>query len=118
MQHERRDSLQAIYAKLPRLKCRGKCSISCGPIGMSDAEEQRLAENGVRVDITHHRINGPATCNQLTDDRRCAIYEMRPLICRLWGMVEFMKCKHGCVPSGGFLTNTEARALLIEAEEI
>src|SRR2546429_6087610 len=35
---------------------------------------------------------------------RCTVYEVRPMICRLWGMVEGMQCPHGCVPEGGHLT--------------
>lgn len=32
-------------------------------------------------------------------DGRCSVYVVRPLLCRLWGMVDKMRCPHGCVPS-------------------
>jgi Fe-S-cluster containining protein len=29
----------------------------------------------------------------------CEVYEVRPLICRAWGMLRSMRCPHGCQPS-------------------
>jgi Fe-S-cluster containining protein len=54
----------------------------------------------------------------LTAVGRCAVYGIRPMVCRLWGLVEGMPCPHGCRPDGGLLPDTEGRRLLIEAERI
>lgn len=51
------------------------------------------------------------TCPLLTPQRRCAAYESRPMICRLWGMVKKMRCPFGCRPSR-WLSDCEADELL------
>jgi Fe-S-cluster containining protein len=40
----------------------------------------------------------------------CSIYSLRPMVCRLWGLVDhpFMRCLHGCVPER-WVTSQEAR---------
>jgi Fe-S-cluster containining protein len=30
--------------------------------------------------------------------RRCTVYEARPLICRVYGAAEGLRCPHGCTP--------------------
>lgn len=39
-------------------------------------------------------------------DGRCSVYNARPMICRLFGAVEGMICKHGCKPAD-LLTDDE-----------
>lgn len=41
---ERDEALAFLYARIPKMHCRGKCQECCGPIGMSLAEMQRLQE--------------------------------------------------------------------------
>lgn len=41
----------------------------------------------------------------------CSVYEDRPMLCRLWGLVEGMKCQWGCVPER-YLTDREGREFL------
>jgi Fe-S-cluster containining protein len=39
-------------------------------------------------------------CDKLTLTKRCSIYEDRPAICRVYGLLrKVMRCPHGCVPS-------------------
>lgn len=112
-------SLDEVYAKLPQLDCKGLCQQSCGPIVMSAAEERRLLEDGLELPTTvDHCVEGKLTCSYLTKHGRCAIYSRRPMICRLWGMVRRMKCHHGCVPVGGFLTDQQAHAFLDAVERV
>lgn len=89
--------LDALYARLPTIACKGLCSVACGPIPMSIAEAQRLKkadplrrQPAVRQDLS---------CIYLTEQRRCSVYPVRPLICRTWGLVKRMSCMHGCVPN-------------------
>ena len=63
-------------------------------------------------------IDERATCSMLSADRRCEVYEIRPMICRLWGMVEQMPCPFGCRPEGGWLSNEDGARLLREANRI
>lgn len=106
--------LLALYALLPRLECRGLCAESCGPIGMTTLEARRI-----------ERLTGRAlpmlddetlVCPFLAN-RRCGIYPVRPLLCRLWGLVETMPCPFGCRPER-YLTDTEAAALLKAARQL
>lgn len=54
----------------------------------------------------------------LTEEHRCSVYEIRPMICRLWGLVRGMPCPYGCRPEGGLLPDEEGQRLLREAERI
>ncbi len=50
------------------------------------------------------------TCTWLHEGR-CSVYEVRPLICRLWGATEAMPCPFGCEPDR-VLTDEESSALI------
>jgi Fe-S-cluster containining protein len=107
-----RRNLDALYAEMPTLDCKGKCAESCGPIVMSRVEWARLTET------VGYEPKGTAdlTC-PLLDGERCSVYAIRPTICRLWGMVEAMPCEWGCQPSR-ILTNREGFAFLERAGEL
>ena len=51
--------------------------------------------------------------------RECEIHEARPLICRLFGIVDIdlMRCPWGCVPER-WLSDAESRALLEEVRAL
>lgn len=85
--------LEQIYRQVPRVKCKGLCTASCGPIGMSSKEWQRFrrANDGQAPSYDPDTLR----CNALVDGR-CTVYTVRPLVCRLWGAVEKMPCPHGC----------------------
>lgn len=114
-------ALDAVYAKLPRLECRGLCHDSCGPIFMTTLEGQRIRQRtGRNLTVSPAGPDRPGrwlVCSALTDDNRCAVYDIRPMICRLWGMTRALQCTYGCVPEGGFLSEREAYRLLAEAAE-
>lgn len=116
MNHRRQDrELDALYATLPRLDCRGWCSASCGPIATSARERARIEERERRALTAEDP--GPH-CSMLTETQRCRVYEIRPMICRLWGLVKGMPCPYGCRPDGGLLPDSEGKRLLLEAERI
>jgi Fe-S-cluster containining protein len=113
--------LQALYDQIPAIPdCDGSCWTSCGPLDMSDTERARLARAGYRVTPGDKaRMQAEEFwCEALTDDRRCAVYDMRPLVCRLWGATEDRKCPFGCIPEGGWLTADEGWRLIIESRRI
>lgn len=103
--------LEDLYAELPKIECKGKCFDSCGPIDMSVRERRRIEE-----------VSGPVTCNGLTCSKlinnRCSVYALRPMICRLWGLIEAMPCHHGCRPEGGLIPDLEGFRLLARSMEI
>jgi hypothetical protein len=113
--------LDALYAQLPTLECRGRCQASCGPIDMSATERRRIADQGVTIPP----LTSPSgewsiswTCPALTMLGTCQVHQIRPMICRLWGLVEAMACPYGCMPEGGWLDDTTAMELLARSIEI
>ena len=87
-------TLRAVYSQLPKLECKGLCLEFCGPVPTSPAERSRIHKAAGRKVITDQA----AACPYLSDQGRCTIYALRPLMCRLWGMAEGMECPHGCKP--------------------
>jgi hypothetical protein len=106
--------LEELYAALPSLECRGQCAESCVPVDMSDAERDRITRiHGVRI-VPREKTAG-SSCPALTFLGTCAVYEVRPMICRLWGVAEAMRCPHGCRPTGGWLPDQTAMDLLLDS---
>lgn len=56
---------------------------------------------------------GHYTCPALQDGQ-CSVYDVRPMICRVWGASEDLVCPYGCRPEPGRrrLTSAETLALL------
>jgi uncharacterized protein len=101
-------AIDAVHAALPTLACKGSCHESCGPIGMTKPEWERIIER------LGHEPRGDASlvCPMLgRATGRCRVYEERPTICRLWGLVRSMACPLGCVPSR-WLSEREGHELL------
>ncbi len=93
---DRETALADLWASLPTLECRGLCHEACGPIRMSPLEHRLVAAAGADIpDGFAWRAAREVDCPALTVVKRCAVYDVRPTICRLWGMVESMPCPHG-----------------------
>jgi hypothetical protein len=107
-------AIDALYAKVPEIECKGLCQESCGPILMSRVEWKRITR---RVGDAARHLRPGLTCPMLAPNGRCRVYSNRPLICRLWGVAEGMPCPWGCVPER-YLTDVEAGKLLAEAGRI
>jgi uncharacterized protein len=91
--------IDKIYDSLPKLNCCKDCFDSCGVIPLFWAEwyriEQRLGKPMPLADVNSPKFEG--YCPLLVD-KKCSVYEVRPIICRLWGLVEAMPCIFGCKP--------------------
>lgn len=109
--------LEALYAEIPPMQCRGQCQAACGPIDFSDAEAARLAAHpiGAKIPRAAHVAFTPGSCPALTILGQCAVYALRPMVCRLWGAVMSMHCKHGCQPVGGWLPEIDGQILLLRS---
>lgn len=111
-------ALEALYRSLPRMACKGKCSSSCGPVPASPLEMRRIRARGVQwVDWT--AVNFPLgeemamACTALdVKTQRCRAYADRPMVCRIWGLVEELACPWGCRPEGGFLDSVQGMRLM------
>jgi hypothetical protein len=111
--------LEALYACVPDVGCKGLCTDACGPIDGGPRELVRMARAGVRLPPREVAIRKMAStlgnyeCPALVDGR-CSVYAVaRPMICRVWGASEDLPCPYGCRPADGrLLTSAETQALL------
>lgn len=109
-------AIDAIYAKLPKINCQKKCQECCGQVMMTDFEFQRIVNRTGRNPPIPNSLLEP--CHWLKDGG-CKVYDIRPAICRLWGLVDFpiMKCPFGCVPER-WLSNEEGLAIIDEIQRL
>jgi uncharacterized protein len=107
----REAKLEALYARIPDMECKGLCaSVACEHIPMSQTERARL-EAAVGRDVTIPE-DAPLICPAL-EAGRCSVYDSRPLMCRLWGAAEGLACPHGCRPADP-VSRQDAIALMRE----
>lgn len=108
-------ALEQVYAQVPDGNCQGLCADSCCSFAMTTAEQRHIrAQTGVSLPLAHVG----SFCPALTMLKRCGVYAVRPLICRIWGATESMRCGYGCTPDGGYLTDHDAMRLLEQVAEI
>lgn len=111
-------ALRALYDEIPAINCQGTCWDSCGPLPLLKLEQDHIrTTTGQVVPHVSEVRHRPYICPALTMLRLCSVHEVRPLICRLWGVVENLKCNFGCRP-GRYLTVIEGYELLARAEEL
>lgn len=119
---------QDLYDRIPEVHCKGECGrdrhdTCCGPICCTITEAVLLEEYcGKSIDwltpypgsLTMNPESMPGhICPLLNFDGRCMAYEVRPLICRLWGAIEKLKCQWGCRPDRWF-TEKEVMEIFTE----
>jgi hypothetical protein len=99
----------ALYDRLPGIDCQRECAHTCGPIVATAVEWAR-----VEIATGGTAWGEDTVCPHLDREAgACRAHALRPLICRLWGVVETMPCPHGCQPER-WLTTDEADALVAE----
>ena len=111
------DRFKKLYAQVPSFECKGLCQNSCTLIPLTRFEWERLVRRGI-PEVSYVR-DGIAHCPLLGEDGKCQAYDIRPMICRLWGAVdaEGMRCPHGCRPAT-YLMEGEGHKLLARADQI
>jgi len=109
------EQLSKIYARIPAINCKRKCQECCGPIMMSKAEYAQAFGNARAFEILEPYVCAfdpiAGSCPKLLRTGDCGVYENRPAICRLWGVVRKMACPFGCEPER-WLSDKEARVIL------
>jgi hypothetical protein len=97
--------LAEIYAEVPDPGCKGLCWEACTSVPVRPLELERLEEKSGRklegtMSIQGATLTGPlgSPCPYLVL-RRCTVYDVRPLICRVFGAAEGLPCPHGCAPT-------------------
>jgi hypothetical protein len=80
-----------LYKQIPRFECVEGCTDCCGTVPWSGWELKQAgldAPPPARADKTCAFAEGGS----------CQIYQNRPLMCRLFGTVEDLRCPHGRGP--------------------
>ncbi|MFD8529476.1 YkgJ family cysteine cluster protein [Streptosporangium canum] len=117
-------ALEALYAQVPDVGCKGLCHEACGPIGMNPREHQRIRERGVKIPHFKDALaelveTGDYSCPALDKDNRCTVYDIRPMVCHLWGATEGISCEYGCRPAeGDLLPDAEGYALMSQSLDV
>lgn len=110
-------ALRAAWATLPKMECAGLCRDTCTSIRMTSPEHALTERHDITIPDRTHR-DGAATCEALTMFGQCYVYDDRPTICRLWGLVKSLPCNFGCRPEGGLLSDAEGFEVLAQVYEI
>ena len=92
--------LRSLYDQIPTFTCKDGCTTCCGAVPFSRAEKKLLVAGGkwpVHKPLATDRF----LCPFASSEKGCEIYELRPLLCRLFGAVSdpILKCPHGCGPA-------------------
>jgi Fe-S-cluster containining protein len=117
------EKLDKIYRSLPTINCQKKCDASCGIIPVGDLEVKRITEwlgynpfPSPEEMLADLQFKKPCELGcSLLKEGQCKIYRIRPLICRLFGLIKKMQCPFGCVPSE-WLDDKTAKKLLNKAK--
>lgn len=99
-----RRRLDDLYARLPPVRCQGLCQEACGPIACTTAEAA-LMERATGRPLTFDTTTG--NCGYLSSDGRCAVYRVRPFVCRAFGASARLPCPFGCVPDVALSSEAE-----------
>jgi Fe-S-cluster containining protein len=100
-------TFEALYGLIPDNDCTGRCWPSCSIIPAAPREVEKMVEASGGKPFGHRDV---ITCDYLTEDQRCSVYEARPFICRLYGASGELPCDYGCALPAGALTKAEAEA--------
>lgn len=99
---------------IPSFGCRLGCADCCGLVVWTYREHQALRAYLKERERKEAKPNPaePLTCPYV-ESGQCSVYEVRPLLCRLYGTVAGMQCPHGCRPACLLDAATE-EALMLE----
>ncbi|HLA03166.1 MAG TPA: hypothetical protein VJ019_10440 [Aestuariivirga sp.] len=83
--------LLEIYQEIPAFHCKPGCTRCCGIVPWSGIEWRRIADKRAATGIACPYVR----------QGRCEIYDLRPIICRLFGAVDDgrIRCPEGCGPT-------------------
>lgn len=79
--------------KLPKHNCKN-CGGCCGPVPINADEKKHIQMYVDSHNVKVNRLHDKLTC-KFRVDGKCSIYPVRPMLCRLMGVVKGMDCKYG-----------------------
>lgn len=116
--------LREVWGSMPSIECKGLCWQSCSTVPVFPIELEALQEHAGRdlattdLSYANGRVVGLGTfgapCPFLVM-QRCSAREVRPTICRVYGLSEGIRCPHGCEPTR-LMTDEETFKLLNRVE--
>lgn len=110
--------MEALYAELPHIECKQLCRQCCGPVVQGGALTPLEFERMAGIPPSPVDPKDFMACSMLNGETGlCRVYDLRPMICRLWGVVPSMRCPFGCEPDR-WLTELESRTYMARAEAI
>lgn len=107
------EEIDLLYATLPHIECQRRCQKYCGIILMSKAESDRIAK---RIGRAPQHTND-LSCPMLSLMGNCTIYDIRPAICRIYGLTKSLQCEFGCTPDR-WLDDQEASILVRQIHKL
>lgn len=112
---------------LPTFKCKQGCFDCCGPVKLSRLEYLRCIKasgrtaKDVKQQMQNNLKQGIYTCPLLNaETKKCTVYEVRPAICRLFGVVKGeLICPHGYAPeSTALISDEQSREILRKVDDL
>ena len=119
--------IDELLSGLPTFRCKEGCFDCCGPVIISRLEYLRCIKASGRTteDVRRQMQNNLKqkiyTCPLLdAETKKCTVYEVRPAICRLFGVVKGeLLCPHGYAPDpSALLSDEQSREILRKVEEL
>jgi Fe-S-cluster containining protein len=113
-------AIRKVWDSVPSVGCTGACADYCTAIGMSEGELELVRERIPSFPDSEEGLRRLAEdpagykCPALVLGR-CAVYDVRPTVCRIFGNAETLPCPHGCEPPK--LTQQQASAIMDAARE-
>ena len=103
------EALNQIYATIPTFICKIGCTDCCGPNFWAKTEWLNIL-TWLKARGKTERFATGMDCPYI-ENNQCSIYEVRPIICRLFGVVDKLQCPYGCAPAK-LLSGVQATGLL------
>jgi len=99
--------IQKLYSRIPKSSCVDGCFDCCTSIIQFAREEAERAGEYKYYD---------GLCGFLDENKNCTIYDNRPLVCRIYGVSEIMKCED--CEADRLLSEEETRVIIKEYAKI
>jgi len=116
--------LDELYKEIPSIECKGLCHPSCTVIPVAKIENRRARDrlgkspyNSLFDTLEEAKVNGLIPPCRALKNGKCSIYDIRPAICRLYGVSEGLPCMFGCKPKET-ISKKDAYSLIREIEEL
>lgn len=99
------ERLRQLYASIPSSKCADGCHACCHDLIQMSPEERDNMGGYEFTDSCIHLVNG-----------HCEVYERRPLVCRLYGSSELLRCVD--CEAEGMLSEADTKKILLIYKEL